>query len=420
MLYPVNINGMSILRVVLLSALVSISQSFNIVIPGATWISTSSTSMMEASRRLNDAEGSTSPFSRRDLLNVTGKALTAAILGNVLSVNAATAEMPIVTKTILLTGGNSGIGFQAALRLANEGHTLVLPCRTLEKSMSAVKTLESLVAGAKLIPAECDLANLSSISAFAKALPSLIGTGTKLDTVCFNAGLARDAGAKEIIRTNDGFELTVGTNHLGHFFLHHQLLPVLHPSGRIVITASGVHDPESPGGAQGKTATLGNLEGLERDGASFEMVDGQPFNADKAYKDSKLCNVLFTRELQQKLRSSETYKNISVNCFNPGLIVSTGLFRDQNPFFTKIFDVAATDLLKVGETPEWGGTGLAYMTNVDSKGLYYSSAPGSSKYGDAAFGNQFHVVTPSIEARNDETAKRLWVLSEKLVGLQSA
>jgi len=59
-------------------------------------------------------------------------------------------------------------------------------------------------------------------------------------------------------------------------------------TGRIVITASGVHDPESPGGAQGEKATLGDLEGLERDGKDFEMVDGSPFNADKAYKDSKV------------------------------------------------------------------------------------------------------------------------------------
>jgi protochlorophyllide reductase len=128
---------------------------------------------------------------------------------------------------------------------------------------------------------------------------------------------------------------------------------------------------------------------------------------------------LFTRELQKRLGSSADTRGISVNCFNPGLIVSTGLFRDQNPFFTKIFDVAATDLLKVGETPAWGGGALAYMTNVDSKGLYYSSDPGSSKYGDLAFGNQFNVVTPSVEARDDEKAKRLWELSEKLVGISS-
>lgn len=76
------------------------------------------------------------------------------------------------------------------------------------------------------------------------------------------------------------------------------------------------------------------------------MIDGNPFNADKAYKDSKLCNVLFTRELQRRLEANDSTKGIIANCFNPGLIVGTGLFRDQNPFFTKVFDFAATDLLK--------------------------------------------------------------------------
>lgn len=77
---------------------------------------------------------------------------------------------------------------------------------------------------------------------------------------------------------------------MGHFYLNHLLLPKIETSsGKIVVTASGVHDPESPGGAQGETATLGNLEGFERDGKNFEMVDGEPYNGDKAYKDSKVC-----------------------------------------------------------------------------------------------------------------------------------
>ena len=109
-------------------------------------------------------------------------------------------------------------------------------------------------------------------------------------------------------------------------------------TGRIVVTASGVHDPDSPGGAQGKLASLGGLEGFENAVAAgsrqFDMVDGGEFNADKAYKDSKLTNVLFTRELQRRLRNSGS--NIQVSCFNPGLIVGTGLFRDQNQVFTKV------------------------------------------------------------------------------------
>lgn len=340
-------------------------------------------------------------------------------------------------KRILITGSNSGIGLDAATRMAALGHEVVLACRTLDKAKKAAEKVKAEVAGnaedaveaiaklkrIKVIPMECDLASLDSISKFVESWKQTSG-GAQFDSVCYNAGIARNTGATEAIRTKEGFELTVGTNHFGHFYLNHQIMPLLKAEGaRIVVTASGVHDPESPGGAQGETATLGDLSGLERAVKSgtgkFEMVDGKAFNADKAYKDSKLCNVLFTRELQRRL--DESGKSVKVNCFNPGLIVGTGLFRDQNQVFTKVFDVAATKILKVGENPHWGGGALEYMAldgTVGSKGgLYYSSAPGSSKYGDAAFGKQFAVSKVSKEAGDDEKAKRLWELSEKLVGI---
>lgn len=191
---------------------------------------------------------------------------------------------------MLQIGGNSGIGFEAAKRLASAGHTICLPARTLSKSEKAVEELKSTVSGGNLIAAECDLASLASIQQFAKNLPGLIGD-KKIDILCLNAGLSRDTSSTECLRTKDGFELTVGTNHFGHFALNKLLLPKVNTDGgRIVVTASGVHDPESPGGAQGEKATLGDLTGLERDGRQFEMVDGNPFNADKAYKDSKVRN----------------------------------------------------------------------------------------------------------------------------------
>lgn len=100
--------------------------------------------------------------------------------------------------------------------------------------------------------------------------------------------------------------------------------------------------------------------------------------------------------------------------------MGTGLFRDQNQFFTKVFDVAATDLLRVGETPSYGGGCLSYMaTSVRTKGQYYNAPPGSVKYGDAAYGNQFTVEQVSKEAQDDAKAQRLWELSEQLVGIKS-
>ena len=131
----------------------------------------------------------------------------------------------------------------------------------------------------------------------------------------------------------------------------------------------------------------------------------------------QLCNVLFTRELQRRLDGNAATKQMRVNCFSPGLIVGTGLFRDQNPLFTKLFDLAATNLLKVGETPEWGGASLEYMTTMSSKGLYYNSDPGSSKYGDAAFGKEFVPMDVSKEGRDDAKAQLLWELSERVLGI---
>ena len=307
-------------------------------------------------------------------------------------------------RTIVMTGANSGIGLEACKRLAqNPQNTLILACRTLAKAQATAEALREFPA--QTIPAACDLASLDSIRSFAQSAPN------KVDTLCLNAGFARNTAATDVARTADGFELTVGTNHFGHFYLTHYLLPKVQRS--IVVTASGVHDPNSPGGAQGTPATLGDLAGLQDQGKACAMLDGGAYNPDKAYKDSKLCNVLFTRELDRRVG-----RQLQVNAFNPGLIVSTGLFRDQNAVFTKLFDVVATDVFKVGETPEWGGAALEYMaTQVETKGQYYTSPPGSSKYGEAAFGKQFAVAEVSKEAQDDAKAKKLWELSEKVLGI---
>jgi protochlorophyllide reductase len=319
-------------------------------------------------------------------------------------------------RTILLTGCNSGIGFEAARILARKGDTLILACRTKEKADETARKILAETETAKLVPCECDLTSLQSVRKF---VDSITTTTNQLDVVCYNAGIALNTDG-DIERTVEGFERTVGTNHLGHFYLHHLLQPkiVNNKTGRVVITASSVHDPESPGGKQGKSATLGNLEGFVRDGRNFEMVDGQPYNGDKAYKDSKLCNVLFCRELQRRLGASDTTKNIVVNSFSPGLITSTGFFRYQNPVFSSIFNVVATNVLKVAETPQYGGAALAYMTTVESRGEFWDSPPGTSyKSGNAAFGKEFNVSPVSKEGQVDAKAKKLWELSEKLVGI---
>ena len=196
-------------------------------------------------------------------------------------------------KRILITGANSGIGLDAAQRMALRGHEVILACRTLEKAKGAAEKIKDslasdaddavsaneLIKSLRLVPMQCDLADLSSVGAFVNRLDG------KFDAVCYNAGLARNTEAKDVARTRQGFELTVGTNHLGHFYLNKLLVPRVAEGGRIVVTASSVHDPDSAGGAQGVPATLGQLEGFERAVSSgtgqFDMVDGGEFNADK-------------------------------------------------------------------------------------------------------------------------------------------
>ncbi|KAL3924682.1 MAG: hypothetical protein SGILL_000894 [Bacillariaceae sp.] len=316
---------------------------------------------------------------RRQALISSGITALSLGLGNLGTAMQAWAIQPNESpKTYLVTGCNSGIGFEATRIFARQGNTIVMACRTMEKAKEAADKIKAETPGANLIPAECDLACLESVKKFVSDVN--VDKLGSLDVVCYNAGLSLDTEG-QIERTKDGFELTVGTNHFGHFYLHSLLLPKINQkSGRIVITASGVHDPDSPGGAQGKTATLGNLEGLTRDGKSFEMVDGQAYNGDKAYKDSKLCNVFWCREMQRRLASSDATKGMTVNSFSPGLITSTGLFRNQNPLFSSIFGVLATNVIKVAESPQWGGAALVYMTSVDTRGEYYNSPPGSSKY----------------------------------------
>lgn len=368
-----------------------------------------------------------------------------------------TTALPPV-RTIVITGANSGIGLDACKRLAVVPNTIiVLACRTYEKAVRAIEqittttTNEGLQVQATLVPKECDLSNLQSIRTFVSNLitttptetssssPSLADAATPatppiirtIDVLALNAGIALDINNKECYRTKDGFELTMGTNHFGHFYLNALLLPYI--TNSIVVTASSVHDPNSPGGSQGETATLGTMMGLEQDGRNCEMIDGQSYNADKAYKDSKLCNVLFTRELQRRIDQAaindKKYTTLVANCFTPGLIVGSGLFRNQNPFFTKLFDVAATNILKVGETIEWGGAALTYMiTNVTGptvRGQYYYSKPGSSStYGEErAFQkgdlNVFGPTQVSIEAQDNNKAKRLWELSEQLLEIKT-
>ena len=389
----------------------------------------------------SDEDVATASLARRTAVLSTLAALTATALPRSSRAAPVDAEAPDATaadatppsparrlrKRVLITGPNSGIGFDGACKLAALGFDVVLACRTLAKAEDAAERIRARAREAdgasllgELIPAECDLSDLGSVRRFAASAAG----SAPLDALVLNAGV-QYSGDNEVRRTADGFEITVGTNHLGHFLLTELMLPRLEqavgtsPDGtapRVVVTASEVHDPASPGGNVGLGAGLGDLAGLKASGADFQMLDGSEYNADKAYKDSKLCNVLFSRELQRRLSAANSA--VTVNAFGPGLITRTGFFRYQNPLFVKLFDFATNDIFHVAETVDGGGDCLVYMATspaLEGKGgLYYNNgiAPGEGKTG-----HKFERGEVSAEARDDAEAAALWQYSERLVGM---
>ena len=314
------------------------------------------------------------------------------------------------TRRILLTGGSSGIGFEAATLLLKAGHRLTLPCRDATTAAALRERL-----GGRIETPICDLADLSSID---RCAASLLAKGEPIESLVLNAGLQYSGGA-EPRWSAQGYELTMAVNHLGHQALLQQLLPLLlrGTAPRLVVTASEVHDPSTAGGKVGRPAGLGDLAGL-RQGPGAPMLDGSSsFNAEKAYKDSKLCNLLMAREVERRLREQGT--PLTVLAWSPGLVIprSDGGFfrysRSHNPLGQALFALVARDLLRLSETPERAGTllaGLASTSPPQASGFQYWSnrvlGPGRLR---------FEACQPSADACSDTLARQLWDLSAQII-----
>lgn len=316
------------------------------------------------------------------------------------------------SRHILLTGGSSGIGFAAARQLLAAGHRLTLPCR----DAAAAAGLRQCLGRAVHTP----IGNLADLASVEHCAEGLLAAGEPIDILVLNAGL-QYSGSPAPRWSAQGFELTVAVNHLGHQALLQRLLPLLLESAapRLVVTASEVHDPGTPGGRVGQPAGLGSLAGL-RQGAGAVLLDGSTwFNAEKAYKDSKLCNLLMARELERRLR--QRGRPLPVLAWSPGLVIprsSGGFFRDSrrsNPLGQAVFALVARDLLRLTETPERAGAllaGLATDLLQHASGFHYWSnrvlGPGRLR---------FEPSQPSAEACSESLAQELWSLSAQQLGL---
>ena len=320
---------------------------------------------------------------------------------------------------IFITGASSGIGFQATLKLISFGHNVILPCKNILRANETLTNIFNqlpfnLSKKGYIYTPIMDLSDLNSIDSLCVDVRK---RRLNIDILILNAGL-QYTGSKIPKRSAQGIELTFAVNHLSHFYLTQNLLPFISNNkySKIIITSSEVHNPMSSGGKVGAKASLGNLSGLTS-GSGFEMIDGSQFNADKAYKDSKLCNILFAKELSKRLKKISL--GIPVIAWAPGLVISRnsqGFFRysrKYNPLGQILFAFLARDLLRIA-------------TSNEKAGMLLSELVYSSKYNENYFNYYsnkiislgkfvFEKTNISEEAQKEGLSNKLWELSKSLI-----
>jgi protochlorophyllide reductase len=310
--------------------------------------------------------------------------------------------------TVVITGASSGVGLYAAKALAKRGWHVVMACRDLEKAEKAAQSV-GMPSGSYTI-LHIDLGSLDSVRRF---INSFRATGRTLDALVCNAAIYMPL-IKQPLRSPEGYELTVATNHLGHFLLCKIMLEDMKLSKaadrRVVILGTVTHNPKELGGKIPPRPDLGDLKGLaEGFQAPHTMIDGKKFEPVKAYKDSKVCNVLTMRELHRRYHEST---GITFSSLYPGCVATTALFRNHYPLFQKIFPIFQKYITGGFVSEELAGERVAAVVadpEYKQSGMYWSWGNRQKKNGKS------FVQEVSREASDDEKAERLWELSEKLV-----
>jgi len=287
-------------------------------------------------------------------------------------------------RSICITGANSGLGLEAARNLVGAGAHVIMACRNVEKAEAAAQGLRAGTGNGKgsVEVRQLDLASLASVRRFSE---QLLADGIELDGLMNNAGLM----ALDQSRTEDGFETQIGVNHLGHYALTGLLLPSLmkRPNSRIVNVSSMGHIP-------GKI----HLDDL--------MCDRRKYSRWGAYFQSKLANILFTNELERRLREAQS-TTIALAA-HPGT-ARTELGKSGS---------SATNFVMRRLTPVLTRTGVQGCES-QVRAMVDPNAIGREYYGPKyqMYGAPVK-VTPSKRARNMNDARRLWEISEELTGVK--
>ena len=280
-------------------------------------------------------------------------------------------------RSVVVTGANSGIGFQAARVLAARGADVVLAVRDITRGEAAAGRMRGSVQVRRL-----DLADLASVREFAAGAPP------RIDVLVNNAGVM---GLPEG-RTADGFELHLGTNHLGHFALTGLLLERLlqGTDPRVVTVSSGLH-------RQGKI--------------DFDDLQGRrAYDKWAAYAQSKLANVLFAYELQR--RAGAALRSLAAH---PGL-AATNLYAGGIASFSRSERLATRIGKRFGQSEAMGAEPTLYAATVPDIGGGAYVGPGRFRQ----MRGHPKVVGSSAASKDEATARRLWERSEELTGVRFA
>lgn len=313
-------------------------------------------------------------------------------------------------RTAMVTGASSGVGLYTAKALAGRGWHVVMACRDLDKAARAADGAGIPVASRTLLA--LDLASLDDVRALVERFRE---TGRALDALVVNAATYKPR-LEAPARSADGYELSVAVNHLGHFLLARLLLPVLarQPGARLVTLGTVTANSEEIGGRIPipKPADLGNLAGLAGGfQAPIAMIDDGAFRPGKAYKDSKLCNMMTSRELHGRYHD-ET--NVVFSTVYPGCVADTALFRDTPPLFQRLFPLFQKYVTKGFVSQELAGKRVADVVTEPtfaSSGLHWS-------WGNRQHAGREPFAQPlSKRATDPQLGRRLWDYSEQLVGL---
>jgi len=286
-------------------------------------------------------------------------------------------------KVIIVTGGNSGLGFESVKAFAGKGASVVLASRNMQKGEDAKTEILKAYPAGKVEVLELDLMDLESIRTFVRQFEEKY---KRLDVLLNNAGIM----TTPYFKTKDGFEGQIGTNHLGHFALTAQLMNLIKstPGSRVVNVSSGAHQ-------FGK---------MDFDDLLFE--DGKNYSPMKAYGRAKLANLLFTYELGRQFESSGI-NAISVASHPGGS--RTNLDRHvKGKFWFKLL----WPIFRLTTMNQAQGALPQIRASVDGK------VKGGQYYGPHRNMTGYPVVVKSNQAsHNMEDARKLWEMSEELTGI---